>query len=276
MEHDAILPGAASVPHELPVMVRFLAKFVLDILPAALASVIGGFLFTQYQFGHAGAPHPAAEQVMPASPEMLKFVRDEHAMMVDYLKAQAAAERSRVAAAQHDDERAAAEAAATKAAAAEAAATKAAAAEPNRRLADVVMASLAEAPRDKAAVTVATAAPAQAPAPSLPPPLVIGQTNSLAPPLAAPAPAQGGPAPLVIAQNDSAAPPVPPVPLLPPPPVAPPGYGASGVLARSLDLKDHVVHATLHAVSAIGSIPSWIASIGGHGASVAAGPDTNS
>ena len=261
MERDAILPEAAASLHQPPVLVRFLAKFVLDILPAALASVIGGFLFTQYQFGHAVAPHPAAEQVTPASPEMLKFVRDEHAMMVDYLKAEAAAERSRQAAAQRDDERAAAEATA-------AAATKSAAAEPTRRLADIVTASLAAAPRDKVAANApaSTAAPAPTPiptptsaraaAPSLPPPVVIGQNI--------------GPAPLVIAQNDVAA------PLLPPPPVAPPGYSGPGVLARSLDLKDHVVHATLHAVSAIGSIPSWIAGIGGHRASDGGGPDTNS
>ena len=41
----------------VPLLAGFLGKFVLDILPAALASVIGGFLFTQYQAGHPAAPH---------------------------------------------------------------------------------------------------------------------------------------------------------------------------------------------------------------------------
>jgi hypothetical protein len=36
----------------------------------------------------------------------------------------------------------------------------------------------------------------------------------------------------------------------------------TSLLAKTLDIKDHVVHATLHVVSAIGSIPSWVASMG--------------
>ena len=74
---------------------RFLGKLVVDVLPAALRSVIGGFLFAQYQFSHATAPHPATEQAVPASAEMMQLVRDEHAVIIDYLKAQMAAEKSR-------------------------------------------------------------------------------------------------------------------------------------------------------------------------------------
>src|ERR1700722_18570159 len=84
-----------ALPHTAPLLARFLAKFTLDILPAALASVIGGFLFTQYQFGHTAPAHPPAEQVTPASAEMMALVRDEHAMILDYLKAQMAAEKNR-------------------------------------------------------------------------------------------------------------------------------------------------------------------------------------
>jgi hypothetical protein len=80
----------------VPLLARFLGKFVLDIMPAALASAIGGFLFTQFHFGH-GAPKPVLEQVTPASAEMMAMVRDEHAMIVNYLKTQMAAEKSRVA-----------------------------------------------------------------------------------------------------------------------------------------------------------------------------------
>jgi hypothetical protein len=80
-----------------PLLARFLGKFVLDIMPAALASVIGGFLFTQYQFGHTPAQRPATEAAAPASVEMMALVRDEHAMIVDYLKSQMAAEKNRQA-----------------------------------------------------------------------------------------------------------------------------------------------------------------------------------
>ena len=82
----------------LPGYLRFLSKFTFDILPAALASVIGGFLFTQY---HARLPEKPAviETAAPAQAqqahqaqvqEAIKLVRDEHNMIVDYLKGQQA------------------------------------------------------------------------------------------------------------------------------------------------------------------------------------------
>jgi hypothetical protein len=79
----------------VPWLARILGKFVLDILPAALASVIGGFLFTQYHLGQMRMPQPAADQGAPASVEMVAMVRDEHALIMNYLKAQMAAEKSR-------------------------------------------------------------------------------------------------------------------------------------------------------------------------------------
>jgi hypothetical protein len=93
----------------LPLLARFAGKFALDILPAALASAIGGFLFTQYQSGHA-VTRTATEQVAPASAEMMAMVRDEHAMMMDYLKSETAAEKDRAAAEDADAARAAADA----------------------------------------------------------------------------------------------------------------------------------------------------------------------
>jgi hypothetical protein len=45
-------------------------------------------------------------------------------------------------------------------------------------------------------------------------------------------------------------------------PVAEPAPESKSLLTRTLEVKDHVVGATLHAVSAIGGIPSWIASMG--------------
>jgi len=92
-----------------PVFRRFVGKFVHDILPAALASVIGGFLFTQYQAGRT-VPPPSAEQMSPASAEVLALVHDEHEAIVGYLKSQMAAEKQRLAAQDAESARAAADA----------------------------------------------------------------------------------------------------------------------------------------------------------------------
>jgi hypothetical protein len=91
----AVAPKTIGTRLQAPLAVRFLDKLVLDILPAALASVIGGFLFAQYHAGHAA--RLATEQVTPASAEMMAMVRDEHSMMMDYLKSQIAAEKNRAA-----------------------------------------------------------------------------------------------------------------------------------------------------------------------------------
>lgn len=85
------------MPYDAPLPVRFLSKLVLDILPAALASVIGGVLFSQYQLGRPAAGAPATEQAAPASAEMMQLVRDEHALIANFLEAERANEKSRLA-----------------------------------------------------------------------------------------------------------------------------------------------------------------------------------
>jgi hypothetical protein len=209
MRQIAVIGQGGVGQHGAPLRARFFAKLV-DVLPAALASLIGGFLFTQYQSGYRPAPQPATEQAAPASAEMLQLVRDEHAMILDYLKAQTAAAKSRYAAEDKEDARAAADA-------------KTPAATSTRRL--------------PAAVTSATAvshikatviAPAPAPAPAARAPRVIVQAE----------------------QNDSGA------------PTLNATHQSDSLLAKTITIKDHVVHATLHAVSAIGGIPNWIASLG--------------
>ena len=81
-------------------VLKFLSKFAFDILPAALASVIGGFLFTQW---HSAPPPPvtpaAVEEVaVEQIQEAMRMVRDEHSLIVDYLKSQhAAAEQTEIA-----------------------------------------------------------------------------------------------------------------------------------------------------------------------------------
>ena len=205
-----------AVPPAVPLMARFLAKLVLDILPAALASVIGGFLFTQYQFGHDAASRPAAEQAAPASAEMMALVRDEHAVIVDYLKTQMAAERSRQAA----EDAQAHDTADAQTAEAKTADAKVAAALSARRTA--LVASVAARPaaphvKTPAVTTVALRAP-----------LVIAQADQVAVPM----PEQNGGADDVdrIARNPNS------------------------LFAKTLDIKDHVVAATRHVVSMIGDM----------------------
>jgi hypothetical protein len=230
-----VMQANKLMQREVPYLARFFGKLVLDVLPAALASVIGGFLFTQYQFGRAPAPRLALEQVTPASAEMMRLVRDEHAAMMDYLKAQSAAEKSRLAAEDQDSARAVADAKTdTKTVVAEAA--------PPVAAAPTLSAPMSPAPM------VAAAAPRH-----LSPALLIksAAVRNKAPMVAAvTVPTH---APLVIAQadpNDGLA------------PAGAPREPQQSLLAKTLDIKDHVVDGALHVVTAIGSIPSWIASMG--------------
>ena len=199
-----------ALPHTAPLLARFLAKFTLDILPAALASVIGGFLFTQYQFGHTAPAHPPAEQVTPASAEMMTLVRDEHAMILDYLKAQMAAEKNRQVA-EDAQARDAADTGIAKPAAASTTAEP-----PARHIAAAVFTPKAAVSRAKAPVVVAAATHA---------PLVIAQADQN-----------------VATGNDG---------------IAPEERFArdpNSLLAKTLNLKDHVVAATRQVVFVIGDM----------------------
>jgi hypothetical protein len=209
VEQGGITRKGTTLQVPAPLLARFLGKIVLDVMPAALASVIGGFLFTQYQFGH-GVPHPALEQVQPASAEMMALVRDEHAVIIDYLKAQTAAEKSRLAAADIDAARPAPDA-------------KVAPDVPIRHVAAVVVAAKPAALRSR--VPAAAAAVPRAP-------LVIAQAGPNAE--LATVPADGA------ASDDRLA------------------RDPDSLLAKTLDLKDHVVAATRHVVSAIGDVFSSV------------------
>jgi len=201
MQQGGVAPATAAMPQQVPLLARITGKFVLEVLPAALASVIGGFLFTQYQFGRPAVPPPAAEQAEPATSEMMKFVRDEHGMILDFLKAEEAAEKTRLAA--NDKEASAA--------------VDAKGAVPSARRIAVAK------PRSKPAVTVAAAAPVTPPRTQV---LVARAEQVDSPPPAAAA----APAP---SEHKSLA-------------------------DKTLAIRDHVLSATWHAVSTIGSIPSWI------------------
>src|SRR5579863_7385714 len=147
-----------------PLLVRFFSKLVLDILPAALASVIGGLLFSHYDWSQIRARAPVAVRAAPASVEMMQLVRDEHAAMASYLKAQAMAEKDRLEA---EDAAAAAEAAGHPA-------TTAAAAVPGGATVAAVESRPLAPPVQEPARVQTAAAPAMA---SLPMPLVIAQAE---------------------------------------------------------------------------------------------------
>jgi hypothetical protein len=216
---DPTLPSHAA-HFGFPFLARFAGKFVLDILPAALASVIGGFLFTQYQLGRAAPPPPPpTAQTSPASAEVLALVREEHEAIVGYLKSQMAAEKNRHAAQDAETARAVADA---KAAQDNAAQEKALA---EQNAADIKL--LAAAPARHVAVMSAKvvlprAKPAAAPIPLAPTQVAMIQSEQNPQ-------ANAAPADRLARDPDS-------------------------LLAKTLDLKDHVVAATKQAVSALGDM----------------------
>lgn len=220
-QSGVVLHGAARaelVPaQQVPLALRFTGKLIVEVLPAALASAIGAFLFAHYQFGSPAEPAAAAPSAsaVPASGEMLQVVREEHSMIRDLLAAERATEKSRVAAAEAADVRAVADV------------KPAASAAPH--VAVALIADKPVAPRNTRAPSGAAAAAAGSSA----------ATAQLTP--------------IVVTANQqvaSVAPPSPPAPAQP------------SLVRRTLavpgHVAGHVVSMTLHAVMAIGGIPSWI------------------
>jgi hypothetical protein len=72
---------------------RLFDKIVHDALPAALASVLGGLLLTHFNIDRT--PQPVTVKVTQASPEMMQLLRDEHGLILDFAKEQAAGEKKR-------------------------------------------------------------------------------------------------------------------------------------------------------------------------------------
>jgi len=211
MQQGYFAQRSLAAPRAVPLPLRFLGKLVLEVLPAALASVIGGFLFAHSQFGQPALHQPEAGQGGPASAEMVHLVHEEHDLIQQFLEAQQAAQKSRLTADNAADARAAAEARMAEAA---------------RRHAALLAAEAKRVPA-RAKTTVASAQSLPAPAVA---PLVVARAEPVAQ-----APALVNAAPVLIA--------VPEHPSL---------------VARTLAIPGHVVSVTLHAVAAIGGIPSWL------------------
>lgn len=69
---------------KFPSLSKFYSKLFYELLPAAIASAVGGMVFNHYAKASVAAPPVAV--VSPASAELLQMVRDEHALLVDYLR----------------------------------------------------------------------------------------------------------------------------------------------------------------------------------------------
>jgi hypothetical protein len=224
---------------ETPLVVRLGGKLVLEVLPAALASAIGAFLFAQYQFDRAApAVHATPAVAVPASAEMLQLVREEHAMIRDFLTAQQTAAQNRAVAANAADA-----AADTAVDATLTAAVPPPAAQP--------LAPKAVSRHDK--TIVAAAGAPQAAAAALPPIVIAGArpAATAAPVLVASArPVATAP---IAAPTGVSASAQPDGSLWP---SAPPAHPS--IVAQTLAVPGRVVSVTLHAVMAIGGIPSWL------------------
>lgn len=240
----SLAPRNYVVHWQIPLLGRFVGKFVVDILPAALASVIGGFLFTQYQVGRTAPPR--VEQASPASTEVLALVRDEHEAILGYLKSQMAAEKNRLAAQDAETAQAVADAKAAQEAAQEKAAQEKAAQEKvaqEKATLDSDAREKAGAESNTAEIKLTSAPSARRVAPSMQARVAVSRAKPVS------APATAAPAPLVIAQAE---------------PNAPQNDVSAStnrlasdpdsLLAKTLDLKDHVVAATRRAAAAIGDV----------------------
>jgi hypothetical protein len=228
--------AAMTRASETPLVVRLGGKLVLEVLPAALASAIGAFLFAQYQFDRsAPAAHATPAVAVPASAEMLQLVREEHAMIRDFLTAQQTAAQNRAVAANAADAEAdpAVDTTLT-------VAVPQPAAQPS--------APKAVSRHDK--TIIAAAGTRQGAAAALPPIVIAGArpAGTTAPVLVASA--QPAATASIAAPTGVSASALPDGSLLPP--------AHPSIVAQTLAVPGHVVSVTLHAVMAIGGIPSWL------------------
>lgn len=225
-------------PGEAPLLVRLGGKLVLEVLPAALASAIGAFLFAQYQFDHGATAVPLVTPsvAVPASAEMLQVVREEHAMIRDFLVAQRTAQQKHDAAADAADTQAADVPAAADATLAATVSPRTGAAKASVRHGRTIVAASGDA--------VSTAAL---------PPITITGARPAAAPVTVAAAAQRDATVLVATPASVSATAQPDAGLWPAPP--PPAHPS--IMASTLAVPGHVVSVTLHAVMAIGGIPSW-------------------
>jgi hypothetical protein len=88
---------------KFPSLSKFYSKLFYELLPAAIASAVGGMVFNHYTKAPTATPPVAI--VSPASVELLQMVRDEHAVFVDYLRKNAETRQQAELAAEQDAKR---------------------------------------------------------------------------------------------------------------------------------------------------------------------------
>jgi hypothetical protein len=88
---------------KFPSLSKFYSKLFYELLPAAIASAVGGMVFNHYT--KAPVVTPPVAVVSPTSAELLQMVRDEHALFVDYLKKNAETRQQAELAAEQDAKR---------------------------------------------------------------------------------------------------------------------------------------------------------------------------
>ncbi len=74
-------------------MWRHMSSLSRILSTAAFVSLTGGLLLS-YQWGHTA--HPPLVKVTPASPEMMRLLRDEHRLIANMVKLQIASEQRQV------------------------------------------------------------------------------------------------------------------------------------------------------------------------------------
>jgi hypothetical protein len=79
---------------------RFFSKLFYELLPAAIVSVLGTFLINKY--ARPADPVPVAEA--PANAELVRLLREQQAMLADYLKKTADTRQRTGLAAEHETE----------------------------------------------------------------------------------------------------------------------------------------------------------------------------
>jgi hypothetical protein len=219
--------------YDMPLVKRFLSKLVFDVMPAGLASLVGGLLLAHYGLNQPPETTAVqAVQVSSASAEMMQLLRDEHGLVVDLLKAHTENEKK-----QHEAQDLAARLAARESAANDA---PAAAEQPPTAT-----------PPGPARQAVAGVAPPKLSAPRSRPQVIAVSLPAAVPPAALPAVPQ-----TESAKTESAK------PVSDKPVNDKPASEQNWLFARTVGVTDHVVAVTQRAVSALGGIPSWIGSIG--------------
>jgi hypothetical protein len=77
----ALRKGKLFMLQQFPSLSRFYSKLFYELLPAAIASAVGGMIFNHYAKMPVAVPQAAV--AAPASAEMIQMARDEHALFVN-------------------------------------------------------------------------------------------------------------------------------------------------------------------------------------------------